>query len=45
MGRVYELVFITRYYWADKIKQNELGRVCGMHGRGEKPVRGFGGKA
>jgi hypothetical protein len=23
----------------------EVGRACGMHGRGEKSVQGFGGKA
>jgi hypothetical protein len=24
---------------------NEVGRTCGTHGRGEKSVQGFGGKA
>jgi hypothetical protein len=28
-----------------KIKENEVGRACGTHGRGEKSVQGFGGKA
>jgi hypothetical protein len=28
-----------------KIKENEVGRACGTHGRGEKRVLGFGGKA
>jgi hypothetical protein len=28
-----------------KIKENEVGRSCGTHGRGENRVQGFGGKA
>jgi hypothetical protein len=27
------------------MKENEVGRACGTHGRGEKYVQGFGGKA
>jgi hypothetical protein len=27
------------------MKENEVGEACGMHGRGEKRVQGFGGKA
>jgi hypothetical protein len=27
------------------MKQNEVGRACGTHGRGEKHVQGFGEKA
>jgi hypothetical protein len=27
------------------MKENEVGRACGTHGRGEKLVQGFGGKA
>jgi hypothetical protein len=27
------------------MKENEVGRACSMHGRGEKSVQGFGGKA
>jgi hypothetical protein len=27
------------------IKANEVGGACGTHGRGEKSVQGFGGKA
>jgi hypothetical protein len=30
--------------WADQIKESEVGRACGTHGRGEKRVRGFGGR-
>jgi hypothetical protein len=29
---------------ADQISGNEVGRACGMHGRGQKSVQGFGGK-
>jgi hypothetical protein len=28
-----------------KVKANEVGGACGTHGRGEKSVQGFGGKA
>jgi hypothetical protein len=28
-----------------KIKENEVGRACGMHGRGEETVHAFGSKA
>jgi hypothetical protein len=28
-----------------QVKANEVGRACGTHGRGEKNVQGFGGKA
>jgi hypothetical protein len=28
-----------------QVKANEVGRTCGMYGRGEKSVQGFGGKA
>jgi hypothetical protein len=27
--------------WIMKYKQDEMGRVCGMHGRGEKCVQVF----
>jgi hypothetical protein len=27
------------------MKENEVGGACGTHGRGEKRVQGFGGKA
>jgi hypothetical protein len=38
-------VLITGYYYADQIKENEMGEACGTHGRGEKRVQYFGGKA
>jgi hypothetical protein len=28
-----------------QVKANEVGRACSTHGRGEKSVQGFGGKA
>jgi hypothetical protein len=28
-----------------QVKANEMGRACGTHGREEKSVQGFGGKA
>jgi hypothetical protein len=28
-----------------QVKANEVGWACGTHGRGEKSVQGFGGKA
>jgi hypothetical protein len=31
--------------WQIQIKANEVCRVCGTHGRWEKRVQGFGGKA
>jgi hypothetical protein len=30
---------------ADEVKKNEVGGACGTHGRGEKIVQGFDGKA
>jgi hypothetical protein len=28
-----------------QVKANKVGGACGTHGRGEKSVQGFGGKA
>jgi hypothetical protein len=28
-----------------QVKANDVGRACSMHGRGEKSIQGFGGKA
>jgi hypothetical protein len=28
-----------------QVKENEVGGACGTHGRGEKSLQGFGGKA
>jgi hypothetical protein len=30
---------------AGQINENEVGGACGTHGRGEKSLQGFGGKA
>jgi hypothetical protein len=29
----------------DQTKENKVGGTCGTHGRGEKSIKGFGGKA
>jgi hypothetical protein len=26
-----EDLLLVQYYWGDKIKEDEMGRVCGMH--------------
>jgi hypothetical protein len=36
------IVVIPKYHQADQVKENEMGRACGMHGRGEESVKGFG---
>jgi hypothetical protein len=33
------------YSSADQVKENEVCRACGTHGRGQKSIQGFGGKA
>jgi hypothetical protein len=33
------------YSSPDQSKENEVDEACGTHGRGEKPVQSFGGKA
>jgi hypothetical protein len=40
-----ELIIVLVVVVADQIKENEVGRACGMHGRGEECVQGFDGKA
>jgi hypothetical protein len=30
---------------SSQVKANEVGGACGMRGRGERSVQGFGGKA
>jgi hypothetical protein len=39
------ILLIPKYHLADQIKENEVGRVCGTQGRGEKIIQDFGGKA
>jgi hypothetical protein len=36
--------FISKYHLADQIKANQMGGVCGTHGRGQKTVQGCSGK-
>ena len=33
----------TKYYLCDQLKKNEMGRECGMYGREERGMQGFGG--
>jgi hypothetical protein len=33
---------VKEFYLSDQLKENEIGRACGMCGRGE--IYGFGGK-
>jgi hypothetical protein len=39
------LVDIIRQVKSSQVNVNEVGGACGMHGRGEESVQGFGGKA
>jgi hypothetical protein len=43
-GALYFLL-IHKYYYADQIKENEVGGTCSTHGRGVESVQGSGGKA
>jgi hypothetical protein len=36
---------IVRQVKSSQVKANEVGGACGTHGRGEKSVQSFGGKA
>jgi len=44
----YCLLLIKEDTWAhcpgNQIKKNEMGRACGMYGRQERCIQGFGGK-
>jgi hypothetical protein len=40
LHNLYSSPYINR-----QVKANEVGGACGTHGRGEKSVQGFGGKA
>jgi len=35
-------VLLTKHYSGDKIQKNEMGGVCGKHGRQERGIQGFG---
>jgi hypothetical protein len=39
-----DLIFFV-FCFVTQVKANEVGGACGTHGRGEKSVQGFGGKA
>jgi hypothetical protein len=43
--RSFIICTLSKYHYSDQVKANEEGRACGMHGRGEKIVQNFGGKA
>jgi hypothetical protein len=36
-------LLLTKYYFGDNIKQNEIGGACGTYERPEKCARGSGG--
>ena len=36
-------ILLTKYYLGDQIKENEMGRICGIYRRPEKCIQGFGG--
>jgi hypothetical protein len=40
-------IFYTRLkcYSADRVMEGDVSGACGTHGRGEKSVQSFGGKA
>jgi hypothetical protein len=37
-------VLIPKYHYAYQIEENDIGRACGMHGRGEKVYKVLVGK-
>jgi hypothetical protein len=40
-----KILIVPKYHQADQIKENEAGGAWGIHGRRQKVVQGFGGKA
>jgi hypothetical protein len=38
------IVLLTKYYWGDQTKNNEMSRACGMYRRQERYIKGIGGK-
>jgi hypothetical protein len=42
MTRNLKPVPFTEYYSGFKIKKDEIGAACGMHGRKQRYTRGFG---
>jgi hypothetical protein len=45
LHHLYSSPDIIRQVKSSQVKANEVGGACGTHGRGEKSVQGFGGKA
>jgi hypothetical protein len=43
--RSFIIVLVPKYQYEGEVKENEVGRASSRHGRGEKSVQGFGGKA
>jgi hypothetical protein len=37
-------VLLNRFYSGVQIEKNEIGRACGMYGRQERCIQGFGGE-
>jgi hypothetical protein len=37
-------MILTKYHMGDPVKKNEVGRVCGMCGKQERCIQGFGGE-
>lgn len=35
-------VLLTKYYWGDQIRENEVGGSFGMDGEEERRMHGFG---
>jgi hypothetical protein len=44
-GELHNLYSLPDIIRQIKLKENEVGWACGTHGRAEKRVQGFGGKA
>jgi hypothetical protein len=42
---LYNNALHTQHCAGGKIKKNEMGRVCGAYGGGERCAQGFGGEA
>jgi hypothetical protein len=38
------IIHLTKNHSGDQIKKNEMGKACGMYGRQERCIQGFGGR-
>jgi hypothetical protein len=45
LHKLYSSPDVIRQVKSTEVKANEVGGACGTHGRGEKSIQGFGGKA